>query len=147
MRKPGRRTAFALIGALGLVGSVRPAAAEVLNKKQRAAYASYIAELQGQFEKNPVVDPRDPKLEGRLVQPVDKDFKLLQSMRGKVQVLVAFVVEPDGAVSNARVLGSYGPADLVDVALRSVEQARFEQPGTLDGKAVRVFNFVKVVQQ
>ena len=52
-------------------------------------------------------------------------------------VTISFVVEPDGSLTNLKVLRSVDP-DLAKEALRVVKMMPRWQPGKKDGKSVRV---------
>ena len=112
-----------------------------------AAYAAYLLELNTTSPVTPVLDARDPALKARLVPP-DLLHRVQPSppasgrrppAEGKA--FLACVIEPDGSVSNVRVLSTSGNRDFDASSLNAVRQWRFAPP-TLDGAPVRLFNHV-----
>jgi len=112
-----------------------------------AAYGAYLLELNTTSPATPVLDARDPALKARLVPP-DLLHRVQPSppasgrkppAEGKA--FLACVIEPDGSVSNVRVLSTSGNRDFDASSLNAVRQWRFSPP-TLDGAPVRLINHV-----
>lgn len=112
-----------------------------------AAHASYLLELNATSSASPVLDGRDPAVKAKLVPP-DLLHRVQPSppasgrkppAEGKA--FLACVIEPDGSVSNVRVLSTSGNRDFDASSLEAVRQWRYSPP-SLDGAPVRLFNHV-----
>ena len=112
-----------------------------------AAYASYLLELNATSSASPVLDGRDPAVKAKLVPP-DLLHRVQPSppasgrkppAEGKA--FLACVIEPDGSISNVRVLSTSGNRDFDASSLEAVRQWRYSPP-SLDGAPVRLFNHV-----
>jgi protein TonB len=113
----------------------------------KAAYASYLLELNATSPASPVLDGQDPAVKAKLVPP-DLLHRVQPSppasgrkppAEGKA--FLACVIEPDGSVSNVRVLSTSGNRDFDASSLEAVRQWRYSPP-SLDGAPVRLFNHV-----
>ena len=94
-----------------------------------------------------LLDGRDPAVKAKLVPP-DLLHRVQPSppasgrkppAEGKA--FLACVIEPDGSVSNVRVLSTSGNRDFDASSLEAVRQWRYSPP-SLDGAPVRLFNHV-----
>ena len=136
-----RRLAGA-VSVLGLLVCIGVAAGgDDLTKPQQKARDAYLAKLQASATEDPIVDSASLAIQGRFVQAVDDDPIYVTGTDPSLSgtVVVAFVVETDGTVSNPNAVWYDGSPKFRNVAMESVSRARYERPALLDGKPVRAY--------
>ena len=95
----------------------------------------------------PLIDADDEALKNRITQPTgprrtsEKDFYPDRAKRAGVQgeVLLVYVLEATGRVSNVQILRSSGSTLLDPAAIQSIRHTAFARSLLLDGTPVRAF--------
>jgi TonB family protein len=83
---------------------------------------------------------------GKAILPVGQDFYPHEAIRSgrKGRIHVAFVLETDGQVSWAAVVGSSGDQQLDGAAIKLVKAIRYSSPAFWDFTPVRMFGVFPV---
>lgn len=144
IKRQVRRSVILSMFGLAVCVAGEPGPPLSLTVAERAGLSAYLAELRSAAGSDTIIDTQDPSLRDRLQKPSHHNIKPQtpppNSLSGrKGHIVVAFIVEPSGGITHAKVITESGDPKYDARVVRAVEQAHFKEAGSLDGKAVRAF--------